>query len=218
MNCKLNFRSFGFQTCGSSHLARSLPPSNQPEPPRVPAPPSLRQPGSHLGTLAGAVAVHTARAGVLGSRRLPSPLLGGAVVVEVSAIGVLVGLPVAQDVERGAGGGGRRRRLGDLQLLEVGVDGRLGAALARRRHRLLGRQRERQTVSHQRERSAPLRNTGKRFWAARDGAAMEEIHSSEINSCTNSVPFHSGHLTQHTHAERPITSSLLCLCRTLSAI
>lgn len=56
--------------------------------------------------------------------------MGGAVVVEVSAIGVLVGLPVAQDVERGAGGGGRRRRLGDLQLLEVGVDGRLGAAVA----------------------------------------------------------------------------------------
>lgn len=87
---------------------------------------------SHLGTLPHAVALRAARAGVLGPRWLPGPLLGGAVVVEVSATGVLVGLPVAQDVQRGAGGDGRRRRLGDLQLLEVGVDGRLGAAQARR--------------------------------------------------------------------------------------
>lgn len=76
------------------------------------------------------MALHAAHAGVLGSRRLPGPLLGGAVVVEVSAAGVLVGLPVTQNVEGGARGDGRRCRLGDLQFLEVGVDGRLGAALA----------------------------------------------------------------------------------------
>lgn len=93
-------------------------------------PVQARQPASHLGTLAGAVAIHAARASILGPWRLPGPLLGGAVVVEVSAIGVLVGLPVAQDMERGAGGDGRRCRLSDLQLLEVGVDGRLGAAVA----------------------------------------------------------------------------------------
>lgn len=76
------------------------------------------------------MALYAARACVLGSWRLPGPLLGGAVVVEVSAIGVLVGLPLAQDMLWGAGREGRRRRLGDLQLLEVGVDGRLGAGLA----------------------------------------------------------------------------------------
>lgn len=76
------------------------------------------------------MALHAARAAVLGSRRLPGPLLGGAVVVEVSAAGVLVGLPVTQNVEGGAGGDGRWCCLGDLQFLEVGVDGRLGAALA----------------------------------------------------------------------------------------
>lgn len=85
---------------------------------------------SHLGALPSAVAIHAACAGVLSPRRLPGPLLGGAVVVEMSATGILVGLPVAQDMERGAGRDGRRRRLGDLQLLEVGVDGRIGAAVA----------------------------------------------------------------------------------------
>ncbi len=43
-------------------------------------------------------------AGVSGSGRLPGPLLGGAVVVEVPAILVLVGVPVAQYVEGGSGG------------------------------------------------------------------------------------------------------------------
>lgn len=42
---------------------------------------------------------------------------------------VFVGLPVAQDVERGAGGDGRQAGLRDLQLLEVGVDRRVGPAL-----------------------------------------------------------------------------------------
>lgn len=41
-----------------------------------------------------------------------------------------MGLPVAQDVERRAGGDGRQAGLGDLQLLEVGVDRGVGPALA----------------------------------------------------------------------------------------
>lgn len=71
-----------------------------------------------------------AAAGVPGARRLPCPLPGGPVVVEMSPAQVFVGLPVAQDVERRAGGDGRQAGLGDLQLLEVGVDRRVGAALA----------------------------------------------------------------------------------------
>lgn len=60
-------------------------------------------------------------AGVPGSRRLPGPLIRGAVVVEVSAGLVLIGLPVAQDVEGAARRHRRQAGLGDLQLLEVGV-------------------------------------------------------------------------------------------------
>lgn len=85
---------------------------------------------SHLGTLASAVPLCAACPSVLGSWWFPGPLLSGTVVVEVPAIGVFMGLPVTQDVQRGAGGKGRRRRLGNLQLLEVGVDRRLWAAWA----------------------------------------------------------------------------------------
>lgn len=70
-----------------------------------------------------------AAARVPGARRLPGALPGGAVVVEVPAAQVLVRLPVAQDVQRGAGGHGGQVGLGDLQLLEVGVDRRVGPAL-----------------------------------------------------------------------------------------
>lgn len=72
----------------------------------------------------------TPRAHVFCSRGFPGPLLRGAVVIKVPSILILVGLPVAQDVKGGAGGGGRQGALRDLQLLEVGVDGRLRAALA----------------------------------------------------------------------------------------
>lgn len=68
------------------------------------------------------MALRAAHTGVLGSWWLPGPLLGGAVVVEVSAAGVLVGLPVTQNMEGGARGDRRWCRLGDLQFLEVGVD------------------------------------------------------------------------------------------------
>lgn len=86
----------------------------------------------YLRALSCAVALSSEapRAGVLCSRWFPGPLLGGAVVVEVPAVLVLVGLPVTQDVEGGAGGERGHGGLGDLQFLEVGVDGRLGAALA----------------------------------------------------------------------------------------
>lgn len=40
-----------------------------------------------------------------------------------------MGLPVAQDVKRGAGGDRRQAGLRDLQLLEVGVDRRVGPAM-----------------------------------------------------------------------------------------
>ena len=89
-------------------------------------------------------------AGVSGPGWLPGPLLGGAVVVEVPAVLVLVGLPVAQRVDGRAGGIRRQAGLGDLQFLEVGVNRRLGAARAWRRYRLIGeRKRERgRAVSH----------------------------------------------------------------------
>lgn len=90
----------------------------------------------HL-TLCGALAVSSdaagAAAGVPGARWLPGPLSGGTVVIEMSATQVFVGLPVAQDVERGAGGDGRQAGLRDLQLLEVGVDRRVRPALTCRR-------------------------------------------------------------------------------------
>lgn len=56
----------------------------------------------------------SAPARVPGARRLPGALPGGAVVVEMPAAQVFVGLPVAQDVERGAGGNGRQAGLRDL--------------------------------------------------------------------------------------------------------
>lgn len=82
-----------------------------------------------------AVSADTAGAatGVPGARRLPGPLSGGTVVVEMPAAQVFVGLPVAQDVEGGARGDGRQAGLGDLQLLEVSVDGRVGPARTCRR-------------------------------------------------------------------------------------
>lgn len=81
----------------------------------------------YLGALSRALAVvpGTPRAHVLCSRRFPGPLLRGAVVIKVPAVLILVGLPVTQDVKGGAGGGGGQGALGDLQLLEVGVDGGL---------------------------------------------------------------------------------------------
>lgn len=97
-----------------------------------PAPDLGRHRPAYLGALARAVAAlpGAPRAHVLRSRRLPGPLLRGAVVIKVPAARVLEGLPVAQRVEGGAGGDGGQGALRDLQLLEVGVDGRLGAALA----------------------------------------------------------------------------------------
>lgn len=89
-----------------------------------------------------------AAAGVSGTRRLPGALAAGPVVVEVPAAQVFVGLPVAQDVERGAGGDGRQTGLGDLQLLEVGVDRRVGAARTRGRRRLRGKKEERRRTIH----------------------------------------------------------------------
>lgn len=56
----------------------------------------------------------SASARVPGAWRLPGALPRGAVVVEMSAAQVFVGLPVAQDVERGAGGDGRQAGLRDL--------------------------------------------------------------------------------------------------------
>lgn len=96
---------------------------------------------TYLGALSCAVALSSGapRAGVPGPGRLPGPLLGAAVVVVVPACRVLVGLPVAQHVERGAGGKRGQVSRGNLQLLEVGVDRRLGAAVARRRYRLMGK-------------------------------------------------------------------------------
>lgn len=60
---------------------------------------------------------------VPGSRRLPGPLLGGAIVVEVPTILVLMGLPVSNHMEWGARGQRGLGRLGYLQFLEVAVDG-----------------------------------------------------------------------------------------------
>lgn len=87
----------------------------------------------YLGALSRAVAIvpGAPRAHVLSSRWFPGPLLGGGVVIKVPAVWILVGLPVAQDVKGGAGGGGGQGALGDLQLLEVSVDGGVRAALAR---------------------------------------------------------------------------------------
>lgn len=86
----------------------------------------------YLRALSRAVALSSGApaAGVFGSGRLPGPLLGGAVVVEVPAVLVLVGLPVTQNMEGGAGGERGHVGLADLQFLEVGVDRGLGAALA----------------------------------------------------------------------------------------
>lgn len=86
----------------------------------------------YLGALPCAVPLSSGapRAGVLCPRRFPGPLLAGAVVVEVPAALVLVGFPVAQDVDGGAEWDGGLGGLGDLQLLEVRVDRRIGAALA----------------------------------------------------------------------------------------
>lgn len=83
-----------------------------------------------------------AAAGVPGARRLPGPLSGGPVVVEMPAAQVFVGLPVAKDVEGGAGGDGRQAGLRDLQLLEVSVDRRVGPALTCRRRCLVEERRK----------------------------------------------------------------------------
>lgn len=88
--------------------------------------------GWYLIGLSSAVALSSGApsAAVFGSRWLPGPLMGGAVVVEVSAVLVLMGLPVAKHAERGGRGLRGQVGLGNLQFLEVGVDRRLGAALA----------------------------------------------------------------------------------------
>lgn len=76
------------------------------------------------------VAVGTADGrGVAGAGRLPGLLLGGGVVVVVAAAVVPVRLPVALRLQRGAGGCRREEILGELQLLQVGVDGGVGATL-----------------------------------------------------------------------------------------
>lgn len=94
----------------------------------------------HL-TLHCALAVPSDTAGattrVSGARRLPGALSGGAVVVEMPATQVFVGLPVAQDVKRGAGWDGWQAGLRDLQLLQVGVDRWVGPALTCRRRCLV---------------------------------------------------------------------------------
>lgn len=97
-------------------------------------PPKDYPPIPHLAfrralTVSPDAAAAGAAARVPGARRLPGALPSGAVVVEVPAAQVLVRLPVAQDVQRGAGGHGGQVGLGDLQLLEVGVDRRVGPAL-----------------------------------------------------------------------------------------
>lgn len=70
-----------------------------------------------------ALSLQVSGAIVPGSRWLPGPLLGGAIVVEVPTILVLMGLPVSNHMERGARGQRGLGRLGDLQFLEVAVDG-----------------------------------------------------------------------------------------------
>ena len=67
--------------------------------------------------------------GVAGPGGFPGPLLGGAVVVEVPAAVVAVRVPVTQRVQREARGQLGQLALGDLQLLEVGVDGGVWATL-----------------------------------------------------------------------------------------
>lgn len=74
-----------------------------------------------------------AAAGIPGARRFPGALAACPVVVEMPSAQVFVGLPVTQDVERGARGDGRQAGLRDLQLLEVSVDRRVGPALNCRR-------------------------------------------------------------------------------------
>lgn len=70
-----------------------------------------------------------AAAGVPAAWGLPGPLSSGAVVVEMPATQVFVRLPVTQNVQRWAGGDGWQTGLWDLQLLQVGVDRRVGPAL-----------------------------------------------------------------------------------------
>lgn len=95
--------------------------------------------GHYLVGLSNAVALSSGvpAVGVFGPRWLPGPLMGGAVVVEVPAVLVLVGLPVAEHIDGGAGGLRGQVGLSDLQFLEVGVDRWLWASLAWRRHRLM---------------------------------------------------------------------------------
>lgn len=81
------------------------------------------------GALAVSPAAADAGARVPGPWRLPGTLAGGAVVVEMPAAQVFVGFPVVEDVQGGAGGDGRKAGLADLQLLEVGVDRRVGPAV-----------------------------------------------------------------------------------------
>ena len=106
---------------------------------KTPTSPHLRLHRARLGLSPAAAG---AAEGVAGAGRLPGALPGGAVEVEVPAAQVLVGLPVPEHVQRGGGRDGRQAGLGDLQLLEVGVDRRVGAALARGRRRLGGEKRE----------------------------------------------------------------------------
>ncbi len=75
--------------------------------------------------------------------RFPGPLLSHAVVVEVSSTRIFVRFPVTQDMQRGRRGNRWERRLRDLQLLEVGVNGGLGSTLSSGRYALQTKQRKR---------------------------------------------------------------------------
>lgn len=93
------------------------------------APPHLA-PRRALAVSPGAAGAAT---GVPGAGRLPGPLATRSVVVEMPAAEVFVSLPVAQDMQRRAGGDCWQAGLRELQLLEVGVNRRVGAALTRGR-------------------------------------------------------------------------------------
>lgn len=85
-------------------------------------------------TLGSGLAVSTdaadATACVPGSWWLPGSFSSSTIVVKMPATQVFVGLPVTQDVNRRSGWDRWQAGLADLQLLEVGVDWRVGSALA----------------------------------------------------------------------------------------
>lgn len=81
---------------------------------------------------AQAVSWDTADAGafVPGPGRLPRALPSGAVVIEMAAAQVFVRLPVVEDVKRGTRRDRGQAGLADLQLLEVGVNRRVGTTMS----------------------------------------------------------------------------------------